>query len=507
MLSARSSPRTTSVTPWSASSTTTRELVGPRAVGALAGRSRRPPRPRPAAARRAGGRSSGTARAGARHGGEAPGARRLAVQAVAAGAGVDALAVPLVRDARAAPAPCRCPCASSRRGRRGQRAAAGRAPAGSSAARCVCQTGGSSGTRPQAASCRRMTSPMPGRQRSVSASSMRTSQRACGPRARTSSQLASAATSEPACSGPVGEGANRPVRTSHPRSVRARRARARGPRGSASSTRWPGAPVAGQADARLGVPQVRLAQRHLGLRLGPAAGLRVARRGADAGDLGEGAQQLGFDARGVVAQVFLRPGGAGLQRPALDAGRGRAWTIRAPARPRGGACCAPRSIAGRGATWSAGWPAGRRSSASSRARCAPCSILLAQRRPTACRRPAARARGPAARPAARRRSRNTHAAQSSAPAVRSCQRCGVERIGLDLRHLRCRSPARRPAAAPSGRPARPCRAARPSAARARAGRLRPRGRAASSTRTRLALQGLHSRARFAAPARSADRAR
>jgi phosphoribosylformylglycinamidine synthase len=49
----------------------------------------------------------------------------------------------------------------------------------------------------------------PGTQRGVSTSSMRTSQRP--PWARASSQLASAATSEPACKRPVGEGANRPV--------------------------------------------------------------------------------------------------------------------------------------------------------------------------------------------------------------------------------------------------------------------------------------------------------
>ena len=49
----------------------------------------------------------------------------------------------------------------------------------------------------------------PGGQRGVSTSSSRTSQR---PRcARASSQLARAATSEPACSGPVGEGAKRPM--------------------------------------------------------------------------------------------------------------------------------------------------------------------------------------------------------------------------------------------------------------------------------------------------------
>ena len=46
-------------------------------------------------------------------------------------------------------------------------------------------------------------------QRGVSTSSMRTSQVPLA--ARASSQLASAATSEPACSGPVGEGAKRPM--------------------------------------------------------------------------------------------------------------------------------------------------------------------------------------------------------------------------------------------------------------------------------------------------------
>jgi len=46
-------------------------------------------------------------------------------------------------------------------------------------------------------------------QRGRSTSSKRTSQRP--PWARASSQLASAATTEPACSGPVGEGAKRPT--------------------------------------------------------------------------------------------------------------------------------------------------------------------------------------------------------------------------------------------------------------------------------------------------------
>ena len=57
-------------------------------------------------------------------------------------------------------------------------------------------------------SCDRMKRSAPGGQRRWSTSSMRTSQRP--PCARASSQLASAATNDPACSGPVGDGANRP---------------------------------------------------------------------------------------------------------------------------------------------------------------------------------------------------------------------------------------------------------------------------------------------------------
>jgi hypothetical protein len=66
-----------------------------------------------------------------------------------------------------------------------------------------CHTGGSSAAGRSAASCAGSPRPHPpGRQRGVSTSSMRTSQRP--PWARASSQLASAATSEPACSGPGG---------------------------------------------------------------------------------------------------------------------------------------------------------------------------------------------------------------------------------------------------------------------------------------------------------------
>ena len=78
-----------------------------------------------------------------------------------------------------------------------------------SAPRCDCHAGGSSGCSSQSASCRRIVRSAPGTQRGVSTSSMRTSQRP--PAARASSQLASAATREPACSGPVGDGAKRPV--------------------------------------------------------------------------------------------------------------------------------------------------------------------------------------------------------------------------------------------------------------------------------------------------------
>ncbi|KAF4278426.1 hypothetical protein CNMCM8686_000232 [Aspergillus fumigatus] len=63
--------------------------------------------------------------------------------------------------------------------------------------------------RPRASSWPMMVSAAPDTVRGVSTSSMRSSQR---PRlARASSQLASAATSEPACNGPLGLGAKRPV--------------------------------------------------------------------------------------------------------------------------------------------------------------------------------------------------------------------------------------------------------------------------------------------------------
>ena len=64
-----------------------------------------------------------------------------------------------------------------------------------------------------------MSSAVPGTLRGMSTSSMRTSQRA--PRARASQALASAATSEPKCSGPVGEGAKRPVRRASVAATRA----------------------------------------------------------------------------------------------------------------------------------------------------------------------------------------------------------------------------------------------------------------------------------------------
>lgn len=76
---------------------------------------------------------------------------------------------------------------------------------GRAAPRCDCQTGVASGCRPQRSNWWRMVWSAPGMQRGVSTSSSRTSHWPWA--ARASSQLARAATKEPACSGPVGEGA------------------------------------------------------------------------------------------------------------------------------------------------------------------------------------------------------------------------------------------------------------------------------------------------------------
>src|SRR5690606_22532868 len=67
---------------------------------------------------------------------------------------------------------------------------------------------GSPDSMPKAASVASMASAAPGTTRGVSRSSMRTSQ--LPRRARASSQLATAASSEPLCSSPFGEGAKRP---------------------------------------------------------------------------------------------------------------------------------------------------------------------------------------------------------------------------------------------------------------------------------------------------------
>ena len=77
------------------------------------------------------------------------------------------------------------------------------------------------------------------------------------------------------------------------------------------------APVTAQADAGLGIPGMRLAQRLRGLGIAPAMNLGVRRLRAYAGDFGEGPQQLGFDALRAVFQVALRPLGAGLNGPAF----------------------------------------------------------------------------------------------------------------------------------------------------------------------------------------------
>ena len=136
-------------------------------------------------------------------------ARRLAVQAVAAGAGIDLFSAARVCTPRAARSARDLACACSRRDRPGRwsssdvqcRGIGGRrAPTATAAARLATVRSGqllqdqpvSAGAR--SAACRRL----------------RCGPATCRPGQRASSQLASAATSEPACNGPVGEGAKRP---------------------------------------------------------------------------------------------------------------------------------------------------------------------------------------------------------------------------------------------------------------------------------------------------------
>ena len=80
--------------------------------------------------------------------------------------------------------------------------------------RCDWYIGGWSGYSPHAASCCRIVRSAPDVQRWLSTSSIRTSHWPSW--ALASSQLASAATNEPACKGPVGEGAKRPMQPSRP---------------------------------------------------------------------------------------------------------------------------------------------------------------------------------------------------------------------------------------------------------------------------------------------------
>ena len=68
---------------------------------------------------------------------------------------------------------------------------------------------------------------------------------------------------------------------------------------------------------------MRFAQWLGGLRVEPALGVDMRRLSANAGDLGKGFEQLVLHALRVVLQVLLRPGRAGLHRPALH--RAAAW--------------------------------------------------------------------------------------------------------------------------------------------------------------------------------------
>ena len=65
------------------------------------------------------------------------------------------------------------------------------------------------------------------------------------------------------------------------------------------------APVAAQANAGSGIPQVGLPQRMLGLGIEPTFCVGMRGLGADAGDFGKGLGQLGLYPFGVVVDVFL----------------------------------------------------------------------------------------------------------------------------------------------------------------------------------------------------------
>ena len=204
VLSARSSPRTTSVMPCVGVVDHHGELVGPQPVGAaqdevadlgrhvLLLRAEAPVGPGHDAVRHA----------------QAP-ARAVRARAGPSGRCRDSALPARARAAvLARPGRPRCPCASRRRDRPCRCAPGGPARPGTAACAGTATAAARRERRPQAASWARMVASAPGTQRGVSTSSMRTSQRP--PCARASSQLASAATSEPACSGPVGEGAKRP---------------------------------------------------------------------------------------------------------------------------------------------------------------------------------------------------------------------------------------------------------------------------------------------------------
>jgi hypothetical protein len=138
---------------------------------------------------------------------QAPGPRRAGLAAVAAGAGVDRLLVP--GPLQALGLQRRLDLLARRRSRRPGRRRAGAAGLAHRAHGAVIATPGAVGL--QAAGGQLLDQQGVGAGRAARRIDVFDAQQPRPPWARASSQLASAATSEPACSGPVGEGAKRPT--------------------------------------------------------------------------------------------------------------------------------------------------------------------------------------------------------------------------------------------------------------------------------------------------------
>ena len=76
-------------------------------------------------------------------------------------------------------------------------------------------------------------------------------------------------------------------------------------------------PVAAQPQAQRGFPHMALTQGLQGLGIAPQMHLRITGFGANTGELGKGFEQLGLHPIAVIFQMFHRPLGTGLHRPAL----------------------------------------------------------------------------------------------------------------------------------------------------------------------------------------------